>query len=251
MKYALLTLGLGLALSAQAQTEGSITYTDTRKLTLNFGGDMPEEMLAQIPKERSVTRELLFTESAALYRNAPKSDDTPQNISHSGGDVEVEIKMVEPENVVYRDLTNANMVEQREWMGQRFLVMGKAEQAWKVTTEQKMVQGYPCLKATTVVDSTEVVAWFTAQIPVSIGPANYGGLPGAILEVNEDDGQRVLTASAIKLGPVEEEFKRPRGGKKMSREEFQEFQEEKIAEMREMNGGQGGGGVFIIREGGE
>ena len=29
-------------------------------------------------------------------------------------------------------------------------------------------------------------AWFTPEIPVSTGPSMYGGLPGLILEINDD-----------------------------------------------------------------
>ena len=31
-----------------------------------------------------------------------------------------------------------------------------------------------------------VVAWFTPEIPIATGPSRYGGLPGLILEVSDD-----------------------------------------------------------------
>ena len=35
-----------------------------------------------------------------------------------------------------------------------------------------------------------MTAWFTPEIPVSTGPAMYGGLPGLILEIS--DGNRTM-----------------------------------------------------------
>lgn len=248
-----LVLGAILLISSVAygQKEGRVAYTDTRKFEIDLGdSNLPEEMLAQLPKESSSDQELIFNETASLYRNAPK-EESAAPLRHSSvgssGEMEFEIRFDSPENFLYQDLKKAETTQQLEWMGERFLITGPATRDWKISTEQRAIMGYPCMKATTMRDSTEIVAWFTPQIPVSLGPDTYGGLPGLILEVVENDGSRVIKATEISLEAIDEKIKRPHRGKKMTREAFKKFQEEKMAEMEAMQG-EGGNTVFIIQD---
>jgi GLPGLI family protein len=47
-------------------------------------------------------------------------------------------------------------------------------------------------------DNQSTEAWFTDDIPISVGPYEYGGLPGAILELNEGNGMIKYVATEIK-----------------------------------------------------
>ena len=87
----------------------------------------------------------------------------------------------------------------------------------------------------------EVTVWYTPQIPVSNGPAEYWGLPGLILEVNAD--RTTILCSKIVMNPEEKEtIKKPSKGKEVSQEEYNTIVKEKVEEMREMYGGRGGRG---------
>lgn len=48
----------------------------------------------------------------------------------------------------------------------------------------------------------KVEAWFTTEIPVSIGPKLYTGLPGLVLKVKTD--KFTMTATEINLNPKKE-----------------------------------------------
>ena len=65
----------------------------------------------------------------------------------------------------------------------------------------------------TEVKMTTIEAWYTLQIPVSSGPAEYWGLPGLILEVNS--GNTTILCSKIILNPnvykEEKEEVKPKG----------------------------------------
>ena len=50
---------------------------------------------------------------------------------------------------------------------------------------------------------TDVEAWYTPQIPVGHGPAEYWGLPGLILEVSA--GNTTMLCSKIVMNPAEKE----------------------------------------------
>ena len=94
-----------------------------------------------------------------------------------------------------------------------------------------------------------MVAWFTPEIPVSTGPAMYGGLPGLILEIGDDN--RVMICTKVVLNPEEKiKLKEPNKGKVVSNSEFLIIQEDKAKEMRERyqrGGGNRGGAVRIRR----
>lgn len=91
-----------------------------------------------------------------------------------------------------------------------------------------------------------VTAWFTPMIPVKNGPAEYGGLPGLILELNID--RVTMLCSKIVLNPKDGiVIKEPTKGKEVSREEFNKIVKDKTEEMRENfrgSGGRRGGGRF-------
>lgn len=92
-----------------------------------------------------------------------------------------------------------------------------------------------------VPEQLTVTAWFTPQIPVSNGPAEYGGLPGLILEMNID--RVTILCSKIVLNPENvKPIKKPAKGKEVSREEFNAIVKEKTEEMRENFRGRGGRG---------
>jgi GLPGLI family protein len=86
-----------------------------------------------------------------------------------------------------------------------------------------------------------VTAWYTTQIPVSTGPAEYHGLPGLILEVTAD--KTVMLCTKIVMNPQEREaIDKPEKGDVVTREEYNQIMKDKVAEMREMYGGRGGRG---------
>ncbi|MDE5481402.1 GLPGLI family protein [Elizabethkingia meningoseptica] len=51
----------------------------------------------------------------------------------------------------------------------------------------KKILGYNCIKATTVFRGAKITAYYTPSIPYSVGPFKFFGLPGAILDVREDN----------------------------------------------------------------
>ena len=66
-----------------------------------------------------------------------------------------------------------------------------------------------------------------------------------VLEVNIDEGNRVIKAESIDLKELEEgTITKPTKGKKVTQEEFRKIQREKFDEMRKEYGGRGkpGGG---------
>ena len=71
---------------------------------------------------------------------------------------------------------------------------------WQIGTETATVCGYECFKATCHWRGRDFTAWFTPDIPVEYGPWKFGGLPGLIMKVSDDDGIYVFEAVAVENG---------------------------------------------------
>lgn len=60
-------------------------------------------------------------------------------------------------------------------------------QEWELHDDTTTIAGYLCQKATCLFRGRNYVAWFASEIPVSNGPWKFGGLPGMILKVADED----------------------------------------------------------------
>lgn len=242
MKYQFLLPALLLPwfLSGQA-TQGEITFTETVQLRIDLPeGD--EAMRKMIPSSQSAATSLVFTENQSLYQDKEAGEG---NVDVRGGEngMEMQIKIMRPENKFFRDIENGRTVESREFMGRFFLIDEEADrQQWKLTGEQKTILGYACQKAVLQDTSRKVEAWFTPQIPVSVGPGEFADLPGMILELSY--GERSIVAGKIDLKTVPKDaIEKPAKGKSVSKAEFEKIVDEK---MKEMNAEGGGGAVRMI-----
>lgn len=112
-----------------------------------------------------------------------------------------------------------------------YLVESKTtEVEWEITNEQKTIDNYICIKAITTVPAYSrfkgvyertVEAWFTPNIALPLGPMNFGGLPGLILELVYEGGKSTYYVDSIDLDPdFELEVKKPTRGKTVSWEEY-------------------------------
>tara|TARA_B100000989_G_scaffold233789_1_gene180604 strand:+ start:515 stop:1252 length:738 start_codon:yes stop_codon:yes gene_type:complete len=165
---------------------------------------------------------------------------------------------------VYKDLASKKSLQSTEFMGKKFLISNDPDKIkWVMEKEQKMIGNYLCFKATAKVtkpktmtsvwrktekqnDSTKgstidesegehltITAWYTPQIPVSHGPAQYGGLPGLILELTNDN--TVMLCTKVVMNPDKRiQISEPKKGEFVTRKEFENIVEVKTKEMRDM-----------------
>lgn len=62
----------------------------------------------------------------------------------------------------------------------------------------KKIDKYLCYKATAIFRGSNIVAYFTKEIPYPTGPYKFGGLPGLILEVYEE-GRKINSWTVISI----------------------------------------------------
>jgi len=230
---------------SQPVSSGKIIFQETIQFKIDFGDDNPE-LAKMIPTSQTIDKALFFTPEISLFKNNEQPDDLEINQEAEGNQVQLVIKM--PESVIYTNRTEDLFLQSQDIMGKEFLIKDKIIQYnWKLTGEQKKILDFVCQKAILLDTSKQVVAWFTPQIPVSFGPAGMNGLPGMILALEQDNGDRMTIATSIESIPENFIFEKPTKGKKVTLSEFERIREEKLKEMGAVNGG-GHGIKMIIRE---
>ena len=234
-------------LGVSQNTSGIITYKETTNFQIDMA-DLEEQGIAdfaaKLPSSSSHKAQLVFTPEATLYSNLkePKKEDNSE--------VQMIVMFSNPDNKTYIDYSKNKVIEQQDFMGKMFLVNGELEKLnWKISGETKIVLNYPCIKAT-ITDSIETLeAWFTTEIPISIGPEKYGNLPGVILELSSKMTRKTITASDIKFQKIlASDMEIPSEGKKVSKAKYEKIVESKIKEMQlEFGGSHSGDGNTTIK----
>ncbi|WP_051190475.1 GLPGLI family protein [Kaistella palustris] len=70
--------------------------------------------------------------------------------------------------------------------------------SWKILPETAVIANINCQKAEVEYGGRNWSAWFTKEIPVSEGPYYFHGLPGLILQIQDDQEDYVFKATEIK-----------------------------------------------------
>lgn len=134
------------------------------------------------------------------------------------------------------DTTTDEYTTQKEFLGSLFLVTQKFQAVnWEFVDETKIILGYECKKAINKVtkeingENKEFVteAWYCPKLKYKIGPQDFGGLDGLILELT--DKRRKFYCTEILEGTKTSLFviEKPNKGKPIKEEEF-------IEEMRKI-----------------
>ena len=262
MRTALLIIGI-LAMVAAAQvvfgqaTEGVINYDVKINLHRNLPPERAEQK-AMIPEFRTTREQLFFNANESMYKTVIEDED--EEFTSGGGGFRMVMRG--QNNEIYINPGSEQILSKQEFFGKEYLIIDTLKLSpWKFGTETKTILGYLCKQAyftmTEEVNSMrivgsgpptpekrmvtrEITAWYTDQIRPSLGPERFGTLPGAVLAIDVNNGERVIVATKIDLRPLKKnELKAPEKGQRVSRTEFRKITEEQMQKMRS------GGGMMI------
>ena len=267
-----LLMGVLPEINGQQNFEGIATYRSSMKIeTLNVQGrNMTPEMQESVRKQllQSSQRDytLKFNIQESLWKEETKLDPVSSPSSNSG----VQIRFSTGNPIAYMNPGKNEFLEETELFGKKFLIEDEPETfSWKVTNETKKIGDHTVIKAeyqniteqtsisltdseqqtVKVMDTTQVIAWYTPEIPVSQGPDTTWGLPGLILEL--DNGNISYLCTKIELNPANPVvIEKPTKGKRVSREEAEKIRDEKLEEMMKKYNTGDGGETRIMRVGG-
>lgn len=254
-------LFVGFSLNAQ-EFQGKAEYFSKRMYNRKTTDDsskkeiepeLEKEFQAALKKATEKSFVLTFNKFEALYEEEKGlakpsgAGETTISISFSGAGKK------------YINIKDKKTVAEEDMFGKQFVVTETLENSnWKLIDETKKIGDYTCYKAELIIPVTErekqayqtylektaktnktsllgpmeepkdkfVTAWYTPEIPVSLGPANYWGLPGLILEVNEE--KTVLLCSKVTLNNKSNfKIKPPSDGKAVTQKEFDAIEKKK------------------------
>ena len=177
---------------------------------------------------------LAFTKEQALYSEDPSK---PKAIS---GELKTAIykanydKTPQPQvKQRFFDLKAQKITEQLEFMTRNFQVeSGLEKKAWKLGPKKKKIMDYVCMGADLEVGKETITAWFTPELPFSIGPDSYYGLPGVILGLEKNE-EVFLLATSISFDPPNHDlYSQLEKGRMLTDEEFDLLTKEKIEEFK-------------------
>lgn len=275
MKAFLLSLATLCIIASMAFTpkpqefQGKAYYFSKSKMELgNWGARMNEaqkkQMYARLKNRLEKTYILSFDKTSSLFKEEDQMD------AMSGATDTWGANFARGEQ--FKDIKNNKLVQSQEFYGKKFLVKDDLQKIdWEMGSESKLIGKYMCFKATAsvptaaltwydfswadlrkeqaaaetastdgealepAVEMTDIEAWYTLQVPVSTGPAEYHGLPGLILEVSA--GNMTMLCSKVVINPEETiEIQAPNKGKEITKADYQATVRTKMQEMRDNRG---------------
>ena len=223
MKYlAFLCFFIANNIFAQSN-QGTIRYE--RKLDVHRHLQ-DEQMKAMVPQFQTTSYDLLFNDSISVYKSVPK-DEAPDPFENSGGGGHVVMKFGGPgdDGILYQNHSSGRLLEEASVEGKKYLITDSIRAlSWKLSEETGVILGHTCKKATTTTSrGNKLVAWYSEDIPVPVGPDKTGGLPGAILKLDMDSAGVVYTATQIGSSVNAKDLRAPIGNKAVTRAEYEKI----------------------------
>lgn len=142
-------------------------------------------------------------------------------------------------NIVLRNNNNSIAVKEDE-----FIIIDSLQTKWNITAETKKIENFTCYKATqeiTIINGAKnidgsakiskktIIAWFSPEIPYSFGPSGYGGLPGLILELQDEN--KLFGLQKLESVSANTQILLPTKGKEINSAEYNSILKAKSTEL--------------------
>jgi GLPGLI family protein len=230
MKKKIIFLALGLLIFCGSQAQNlKVTYSDRIVPSSDIADQIENKEIAamvmsQLQSQKSY-HVLYYENGVSLYEALPEKA-AEEKIPGSG--MQGALKIRTTGRSIYRNMHDQKAVSQESIMGKTFLIDEDLKQPkWTLVDEEKEVNGYLCKKA--IQELEKSTAWYCPAIPVNGGPSTFWGLPGLILQIEQEN--RTITAEEITSGEERYALKAPGKGKKITRKEFKQLLDKKMKEM--------------------
>lgn len=234
MKKFLLGIGIFAGIAAThitaQESEGVINY----QVKINMHKTLPSDrqhMKDMLPEYRVSMDQLFFNDRESLYK--PLEEEPEPEMEPERGP---RVRLQRPRQEIYLNRIESQCIILQEFMGKKYLIEDTLKvRAWKITQEVREINGYPCRKATFADDERKmnVVAWYCDRFRPFLGPEQFNTLPGAVLLVDINDGERVITATDIQFRPLKKnELSVPNAKTKVTEEEYRKIVREQAERMR-------------------
>jgi GLPGLI family protein len=238
--FTVLLLSLTVVKTTSAQSsEGVITYEIKINMHRNIPADK-EAMKEMVPEFRTHLDQLFFNATESLYR--PVEEEPEEDLDNGQG---MRMRILRPKNEIYTNQQSYQKITLHYFMGKQYLIEDSLRmRAWKLGTEVREVKGYVCRNASFFDEESQqnIIAWYTDKFRPFLGPESFNNLPGTVLLVDINDGERVIEAKTVVLRTLtKDEMYIPTAKTKITEQEYRKMVSEQRERMRR------NGGNVIIR----
>ena len=202
--------------SGEVIYEAETVYEDIDNLKIKgFSKKQRRDFIALLKNQNKLKYKLLFSKEESIFKEIKKLELSENKFNL--------VRISVGEGIFY---VSKNTLHQKEFSGKLFLI-NVPQFKWKLTQESKKIGNYICYKATTSIEIStsrgksirKIIAWYTLQIPFNYGPKEYNGLPGLILELQQD--KLLLKALKINLFSKKKlDIKKPTKGERVTLKEY-------------------------------
>lgn len=148
-----------------------------------------------IPSSAATFREHVYFENGvriAVRDSVPVASDAGKE-SPANDEISSSVSMVLNNGTNYRNIViqkndKKSLIETRSMKGKNYLVTDKFPGlVWNTDySETDSIGKFICRKATAEYRGTTLIAYYTDEVPVPVGPYKFGGLPGLIVMLYND-----------------------------------------------------------------
>lgn len=234
MKKVLFVIVLFCTAIISAQNVKVVYELTTRFNEENFKM-LPKETRDELIKTLSTPDfyDLVFQNGISLYKKQKKSKDEKESFDElkSNSNNGYEIQVIHTDDInsgAYQNFKTNEYLELKAILNKPFFIKDKiASLDWKLTNEEEKIGNFDCKKATATYDHKNIIAWYTDELPIPVGPSIYNGLPGLIIKLEVDK----QTYKAISIENITDKItieKPTSEDKGISRDKFSEIEREKI-----------------------
>lgn len=209
LTYIIITLLTLFCVSAQKNTNatGKVVF----EMKANFGQPVTENWF------------LIFNESKSIFTQDKTFKLQENDLKKNNEEIKIKTEEVLPHIII--DMARDSIYNQVMIFVKPYYVKDKIyKPKWQILKEFKNIGNYKCQKATTNFRGRNYIAWFSEQIPVNFGPWKLNGLPGLILEIEDDMNLIKMTAKSVEINSnLDFDFSTnsiPKIGKQISMRDF-------------------------------
>jgi len=213
----LVVFAFGIVAHAQI-SQGTIVYERKFDIARHV---QDEQLRHLLPAWQTSSYQMIFKDNTSIYLPLPP-DEAPDPFATPAQKMMVFAGNVE-EGAVYCDFhTNRQLTEAKIAEKKYIIVDTLRPVMWRLEDSTKIILKHICKKAVMGKgDSTRTIVWYATDIPTPLSPFFFGGaLPGAILQLNMNNGDIILTATSISPKVDSKLLKAPVDGELISRMDY-------------------------------
>lgn len=182
-------------LNSQNNLNGTVEYGMVYNNSLEVNKpNVSNSVLEYIQNDIKLFEENSKSLNFSLEFNSQRAQFQVKNLRDilSNDDLSLVLLASNSKGLWYSDLNDNLILRQATIFNEKLLIRNDFDHLkWNIIrNEQKNIKNFKCYKATTeiVLDNGEkyiIEAFFTPELPIPIGPKDFVGLPGLILELRE------------------------------------------------------------------